>query len=148
MYVTLSIVILYVLIKVSLFKKKSYLQGFQMFIKEQLFVSVVVISLVRPHSIKARHEVWPYSLIRRLLKWPNFHGLLTTGLIGFHGNNFHNQSIIKSNKQFLPIHLIRFFVLILGAFTPPPQILAPVMRIPLKKKRITHTSLRRYSLNY
>ena len=30
-------------------------------------------------------------------------------------------------------YLIRFFVLIRGAFTPPPSILAPVMKIPLKQ---------------
>ena len=31
-------------------------------------------------------------------------------------------------------YLIRFLVLILGAFTPPPQILDPVINIPLKMR--------------
>ena len=31
-------------------------------------------------------------------------------------------------------YLIRFLVLILGAFTPPPQILDPVMSIPLERR--------------
>ena len=31
-------------------------------------------------------------------------------------------------------YLIRFLVLILGAFTPPPQILDPVMNIPLRRR--------------
>ena len=30
-------------------------------------------------------------------------------------------------------NLTRFFVLILGAFTPPPRILEPVVKIPLNK---------------
>ena len=34
--------------------------------------------------------------------------------------------------------LIRFLVFILGAFTPPPQMLEPVMRIPLTKEKIPH----------
>lgn len=40
----------------------------------------------------------------------------------------------RQNNKLIAIlsNLIRFFVLILGAFTPPPQILEPVTNIPLK----------------
>lgn len=40
----------------------------------------------------------------------------------------------RHNNKLIAIlsNLIRFFVLILGAFTPPPQILEPVTNIPLK----------------
>lgn len=41
--------------------------------------------------------------------------------------------LCKTND--MKIYLIRFLVLILGALTPPPQILEPVIRMPLEKKK-------------